>query len=48
MKKLLNFIQKQHVIIIGMGGIGCPAAQYLLSSGIKNLTLIDNDIIQIN
>ena len=47
-EKIFNFIQKQHVVIIGMGGIGCPVAQYLLSSGIKNLTLIDNDIIQIN
>ena len=47
-EKTFNFIQKQHVVIIGMGGIGCPVAQYLLSSGIKNLTLIDNDIIQIN
>ena len=30
-----NFIQKQHVIIIGMGGIGCPLSQYLLTSGIN-------------
>ena len=46
-EKIFDFIQKQHVVIIGMGGIGCPAAQYLLSTGIKNLTLIDNDIIQL-
>ena len=46
-EKTFNFIQKQHVVIIGMGGIGCPTAQYLLSTGIKNLTLIDNDIIQL-
>ena len=46
-EKIFEFIQKQHVVIIGMGGIGCPAAQYLLSTGIKNLTLIDNDIVHI-
>ena len=46
-EKTFDFIQKQHVVIIGIGGIGCPTAQYLLSTGIKNLTLIDNDIIQL-
>ena len=46
--KTFDFIQKQHVIIIGMGGIGCPVAQYLLTTGIKKLTLIDDDKIQKN
>ena len=46
-EKTFDFIQKQHVVIIGMGGIGCPTAQYLLSTGIRNLTLIDNDRIQL-
>ncbi len=45
-EKTFNYIQKQHVIIIGMGGIGCAVAQYLLTTGIKILTLIDNDKIQ--
>ena len=39
-------LQKQNIVLIGLGGIGCPAAQYLVSSGIKNLKLIDGDIIQ--
>ena len=43
-----EFIQQQHVIIVGIGGIGCPVAQYLVSTGVKNLTLIDNDIIQLS
>ena len=43
-----NFIQKQHLIIIGIGGIGCPIAQYLIATGIKHLTLIDDDIVQIS
>ena len=46
-EKTFDYIQKQHVFIIGIGGIGCPAAQYLLSTGIKNITLIDNDRIHI-
>ena len=47
-EKNFNFIQKQHVIIIGIGGIGCPIAQYLIATGIKNLTLIDDDVVQIS
>ena len=35
-------------LIVGMGGIGCPAAQYLVTAGIKILKLIDGDIIQKN
>ena len=45
-EKNFKFIQKQNVVIVGVGGIGCPVAQYLIATGIKNLTLIDNDIIQ--
>ena len=46
--KVFQFIQKQHVVIIGMGGIGCPTAQYLLATGIKKITLIDYDCVEIN
>ncbi len=34
-----------HVALIGMGGLGCPAAQYLVSSGIGKLTLCDFDTV---
>jgi len=47
-EKDLNFIKKQKIILVGVGGIGCPIAQYLIASGIKNLTLIDHDIIELN
>lgn len=32
-----------HVIIIGVGGLGSPAAMYLAASGVGTLTLIDFD-----
>ena len=47
-EKNFEIIQQQHVIIIGVGGIGCPLAQYLIATGIKYLTLIDNDIIKLS
>ena len=36
------------IIIVGVGGIGCPAAQYLVSAGIKKLKLIDSDLVELN
>ncbi|MDC1296666.1 HesA/MoeB/ThiF family protein [Alphaproteobacteria bacterium] len=39
-------LQLKKVSIVGLGGIGCPVAQYLISSGIKNLKIFDDDIIK--
>ena len=39
-------LQNKKISIIGIGGIGCPTAQYLISSGIKNLQIFDQDIIK--
>jgi molybdopterin/thiamine biosynthesis adenylyltransferase len=36
-------IANAHVALIGVGGLGCAAAQYLVSSGIGQLTLCDFD-----
>jgi molybdopterin/thiamine biosynthesis adenylyltransferase len=38
-------IRAAHVALIGMGGLGCAAAQYLVSSGIGKLTLCDFDSV---
>lgn len=35
-----------HVVLIGVGGIGSPALQYLAGAGIGRLTLIDDDVIE--
>ena len=39
-------LNKAKITIIGLGGIGCPLTQYLVSSGIKNLTFFDGDCIE--
>lgn len=33
------------VVLVGLGGLGCPAAQYLVSSGIGQLILCDFDTV---
>lgn len=38
-------IGKAHVALIGIGGLGCAAAQYLVSAGIGTLTLCDFDTV---
>ncbi len=38
-------IHDAHVALIGIGGLGCAAAQYLVSSGIGKLTLCDYDTV---
>lgn len=37
-----------HVVLIGCGGIGSPALQYLAAAGIGQLTLIDSDTIDLS
>lgn len=37
-----------HVAIVGMGGIGSPALQYLAGAGIGRLTLIDDDEVEVS
>ena len=36
-------LHDSHVVIIGVGGLGSPAAMYLAASGIGSLTLVDFD-----
>jgi adenylyltransferase/sulfurtransferase len=36
------------VVIIGLGGLGCPVATYLASSGLGNLLLVDHDLVSLS
>lgn len=38
-------LKAAHVTLVGAGGIGCPAAQYLVAGGIGRVTIIDDDAI---
>ena len=43
-----NKISKAKVSIVGMGGLGCPAAQSLLIAGIGSLHFIDQDTVSLS
>ena len=36
-----------HVLVIGAGGLGSPAAMYLAASGVGRLTLVDDDTVDL-
>ena len=40
-------IHQARVLIIGMGGIGCPLLTYLASAGISNIGIVDHDKVEI-
>lgn len=39
-------LAQAHVVMVGCGGIGSPALQYLAAAGIGRLTLIDSDVVE--
>jgi molybdopterin/thiamine biosynthesis adenylyltransferase len=39
-------LARAHAVLIGIGGIGSPALQYLAAAGIGRLTLIDDDVVE--
>ena len=41
-------IIKAKVLIVGMGGLGCPAAEYLARAGIGSLGIIDSDNVDLS
>ena len=36
------------VLQIGLGGLGSPCSLYLTAAGIKELTIIDNDVLDLS
>src|SRR6202012_2208454 len=43
-----KLLQQAKVLVVGAGGLGCPAAQYLAAAGIETLGIADFDTVSIS
>ena len=41
-------LKASHALIVGLGGLGCAAAQYLAAAGVGSLTLLDFDTVSLS
>ncbi len=39
---------ESHVLLIGAGGIGCPAIQYLAAAGVGTISVVDDDVVNLS
>ena len=40
-------IKNSNVLIIGMGGLGCPLLTYLAAAGVNNIGIADHDKVEL-
>jgi len=40
-------VSQSHALVVGAGGLGSPAALYLASAGVGQVTLIDHDVVDV-
>lgn len=46
-KEGLENLQKSNVLVVGLGGVGSFAAEFLARAGVGNMTIVDGDVVDI-
>ena len=41
----IDILQSKHVLIIGLGGVGSFAAEFICRSGVGEMTIVDGDVV---
>lgn len=41
-------LKKSSVLVVGAGGLGCPALQYLCSAGVGRIGIADADVVELS
>lgn len=44
-KEGIDILQQKHVLVVGLGGVGSFAAEFICRSGIGEMTIVDGDIV---
>src|SRR6188768_4526569 len=43
----LNDLIKANILVVGLGGVGSFAAEFLARAGVGNMTIVDGDVVDI-
>lgn len=41
----IALLQQKHVLVVGLGGVGSFAAEYIARSGVGQMTIVDGDVV---